>query len=341
MREHQEIFCCPLCNGPLEVVEEQIVCAQCGRRFQLDGGIPLLFAMDDRAAPTDDVTSRVKSFYERNPFPSYDDVEDVGTLIQKANAGLFARWLKDQIPFNVKVLEVGCGTGQMSNFLGASQRTVFGTDMSLPSLQMAQRFRDENALARVGFYQMNLFRPAFKPESFDLVICNGVLHHTAEPSRAFQTISSLVKPGGYILIGLYNRYGRFLTDVRRKIFNLTGDRMKFLDRSWRDTGKGITARWTWYLDQYRNPHESKHTYGEVLQWFDRTGFTFVSSLPRITPFPTEPDHDGIFTPQPRGSLLDRGLVQAHLLFSGKEGGFFLMIGKRGLPGGTSPPERNS
>ena len=57
-----------------------------------------------------------------------------------------------------------------------------------------------------------------EPESFDLVISNGVLHHTAEPFRAFQTISGLVKPGGYILVGLYHRWGRLVTDFRRRVF---------------------------------------------------------------------------------------------------------------------------
>lgn len=331
MRDHADVFCCPLCGGPLRVAGERIECGACGRAFGHDAGIPLLFVNEGQAAPTDEVTDRVRSFYEQHPFPSYDDVEDVGALMQRADAGMFPRWLRSQVPFGVKVLEVGCGTGQMSNFLGVGQRTVFGADMSLPSLRLAQRFRDENGLSRVGFYQMNLFRPAFRPESFDLVVCSGVLHHTAEPFRAFRTIARLVKPGGYILLGLYNTYGRLLTDVRRWIFRLTGDRMKFLDRHWRDGGKGLTARWTWYLDQYRNPHESKHTYGEVLRWLDTTGFGFVSALPRITAAATASDHEEIFTPQPRGSRIDRGLVQARLMLAGREGGFFLITGRKRRP----------
>ena len=34
----------------------------------------------------------------------------------------------------------------------------------------------------------------------------------------------------------------------------------------------------WFADQYRHPHESKHTMGEVLDWFDRTGLSFVRGL---------------------------------------------------------------
>ena len=48
--------------------------------------------------------------------------------------------IRDNIPFNVNVLEVGCGTGQLANYLGLASRNVFGTDMCLNSLQLAENF---------------------------------------------------------------------------------------------------------------------------------------------------------------------------------------------------------
>ncbi len=328
LEAHLGLFRCPACAGPLTPVGEAIACRSCGARFCSESGIPLLFSPDTPPVASSDVTDRVRSFYEENPFPNYDGIEDVGSLIQKANAGQFARWLNEEIPYNVDVLEVGCGTGQLSNFLGVAQRTVFGTDMTLASLRLAERFRRDNGLGRVGFYQMNLFRPPFAPESFDVVICNGVLHHTGDPHRGFETIARLVKPGGHVLVGLYNRYGRVLTHLRRLVFRATGDRIKFLDPRWRRTEIGIEKRRTWYLDQYRNPHESSHTYGEVLDWFSSAGFTFVSSLPRITDGPEPTEQGRLFRPRPAGKPLDRALVQGRLLLSGREGGFFVMIGRK-------------
>ena len=52
-------------------------------------------------------------------------------LVKKSEMGYYAKFLNDQIPFNVNVLEVGCGTGQLSNYLGLASRNVFGTDMCL------------------------------------------------------------------------------------------------------------------------------------------------------------------------------------------------------------------
>ena len=60
----------------------------------------------------------VKSFYEENPFPNYDDIDSEWSLREKAEQGVFARLLDDQLPANAKVIEIGCGTGQLSNFLG-------------------------------------------------------------------------------------------------------------------------------------------------------------------------------------------------------------------------------
>ncbi|MHC4752267.1 MAG: class I SAM-dependent methyltransferase [Planctomycetota bacterium] len=277
----------------------------------------------------EDVTEKEKAFYEETPFPNYEDFENVGDLVQKAMKGLFANLLNEQIPFNVRVLEVGCGTGQLTNFLGVAHRTTFGTDMCVNSLRLGQEFKEKNGLVRVGFYQMNLFRPIFKKESFPVVICNGVLHHTSDPFTGFQSISRLVKKGGYILVGLYNTYGRIITDVRRHIFNTFKDHFKFLDPRLRSKEIGDLKKLTWFMDQYKNPHESKHTIGEVLKWFDQTDFEFVNGIPKVKAFEAFSKQEKLFKPNLKGNWIDHLIVQTNLMFRGsEEGGFFIMIGRR-------------
>ena len=132
---------------------------------------------------------------------------------------------------------------------------------------------------------MNLFRPCFKPEQFDVILCNGVLHHTGDPFGGFQGLLPLLKSGGYIVIGLYNRYGRLLTDMRRQAFRLTGGRAKWIDPILRRGIRSEAQSRAWFADQYCHPHESKHTIGEVLQWFDRTGIEFLRGVPSVIPGP--------------------------------------------------------
>jgi ubiquinone/menaquinone biosynthesis C-methylase UbiE/uncharacterized protein YbaR (Trm112 family) len=324
-----ETLVCPACQANLHVSPGYAKCSSCSNVFPCEEGIPLLFWASDWPASRPDVTETMKSFYEATPFPNYDDLDSSSALREKATRGIFARLLDEQIHHGAKVLEVGCGTGQLSNFLGMTWgRSVLGTDLCLNSLKLAEQFRKQNQIENVSFLQMNLFRPVFQPESFDVVVSNGVLHHTSNPFLAFQTISKLVKRGGFIVIGLYNKYSRLTTDFRRFIFRLSGDRFKFLDSRLRDRNANDVRKHTWFMDQYKNPHESKHTFGEVQQWIESSGFEFINSIPKATAESFAPD-EKLFEPNPNGTKFDHFLVQfGDLLSGGRDGGFFIMIGRR-------------
>lgn len=283
---HLEILVCPRCSGNLDVSHDHlsIKCSNCNQLFKCENGIPLLFWPNEWDSTTD-VTKVIKSFYEENPFPNYEDLDSSWSLREKAEKGIFARLLDEQIPHDAKILEVGCGTGQLSNFLGMRWgRTVFATDICLNSLKLGQEFKGKNKIDYVAFLQMNLFRPVFRPNTFDLVICNGVLHHTSDPFLGFRLISKLVKKGGFIIVGLYNTYGRIPTRIRRFIYRLSGNRFKFLDSRLRSKNISDMRKNVWFMDQYNNPHESTHTIGEVLRWLDLTNFEFTNSIPKFTAF---------------------------------------------------------
>jgi SAM-dependent methyltransferase len=172
---------------------------------------------------------------------------------------------------------------------------------------------------------MDLFHPCFEPERFDVILCCGVLHHTPDPFAGFQKLLPLLKPGGHIVVGLYNRYGRLQTDLRRQVFRCTGGRMKWIDPILRSGALGEAQRQAWFADQYLHPHESKHTVGEVIQWFDNTGVEFVRCI-----FPhTLADVDNLFESQMQPAKADRFFIQAReAIVGGREGGLFLMIGRK-------------
>ena len=326
-----DIFCCPNCGGDLTFENKSLNCRRCSHPYPFSDGILSLFWPNEWEASKEDVTEKIKSFYEKTPFPNYDEFDNVGILLEKARKGLFAQLLDDQIPFGTRVLECGCGTGQLTNFLSIANRTVIGTDLCLNSLRMAQEFKEKNDLRRAHFYQMNLFRPAFKPETFHLVISNGVLHHTSDPFSAFKSISKLVKPNGYILVGLYHKYGRLVTDFRRAAFNLTKDRLRFLDPRITNKNSSQAKRNAWFADQYKNPHESKHTVGEVLQWLHHTNFTFINSIPKTRPFRRVDESERLFQPDKTGNSFQRLLVNIGMVFRGAdEGGFFTVIAKKSI-----------
>jgi SAM-dependent methyltransferase len=320
----------PCCNAPLQAHANALRCSGCQHSFPVTDNIPQLFWPHDKISDPADVTEMVKAFYEETPFPNYDDHDSVRSLLDKSRRGQYARRLNETIPFNSRVLEVGCGTGQLTNFLGIACREVIGTDMCMNSLRLGEGFRSQHGLSRVRFMQMNLFRPAFAPEQFDVVLCNGVLHHTADPYGGFVSIAKLVRPGGHIVIGLYNTYGRLLTDSRRQLFRLTGGKARWIDPVLRRSGLSAGKRRAWFADQYQHPHESKHDFDEVLAWFGKVGLEFIRGIPAL-----RPDDDGLagsnlFEPQDPGTPLEHAIVQTSEIFAAgqKEGGFFIMIARK-------------
>lgn len=325
-----DLLVCPKCRAELKAEGDTLRCIGCGRTFPISDEIPMLFwPTDDEGVGEEDHTEIVKQFYEETPFPDYNNFDSVASLAQKAREGVFARMLDEQVPPSARIIECGCGTGQLSNFLSIASREVVAADMCENSLRLGQRFAREQHLDRVHFVQMNLLRPVFPPKSFDLVISNGVLLTTPDPFEAFRSIAELVRPGGYILVGLYHKYGRLITDARRVIFRLTGDRFLWLDPNLRNKEFSEARKRAWFADQYKHPHETKHTIGETLRWFKETGLTFVRSIPRSKPFRPFSDSEALFEPEEPGNALERFLVEFPMMFKGsREGGFFTVIGRR-------------
>ena len=61
---------------------------------------------------------------------------------------------------------------------------------------------------------------------------------------------------------------------------LSGGRGQWLDPYLRETPLSADKRRAWFEDQYRHPHESTHTIGEVLEWFKRTDWSSFAACRR-------------------------------------------------------------
>jgi SAM-dependent methyltransferase len=340
LAEHAAIIEDPATGDGVRVDGNRIVAVPSGRGIDVVDGIPNFFVPADHDASTaiGDVTDMVRAFYEETPFPNYDGFDSRESLATKARRGVFAALLDQQLPHGCVVFEAGCGTGQLSNFLGMSwERTVFAGDLCLNSLRLAKGFADRHAIRNVAFVQMNLFRPPFRDESFDVVISNGVLHHTDDCERAFRAILAKLKPGGVILVGLYNYYARLPTLWKAQAFRTLGPKLYFLDPRLRDWHREPARIRAWFRDQYEHPHETRHSMDEVLRWFERYGVEFLNGIPHVdgTAFS---DREHLFEPHAAGTSTNRVAAQlAMLLSGGQDGGLFIMIGRKRE--GVSTPTR--
>lgn len=103
-----------------------------------------------------------------------------------------------KIPAGASVLDVGCGTGNLTFRLPDrdSLPRVVGVDLSEGVLKVARDHAEARGLRNFEFLQANACRLPFSEEEFDVVVSNMVLHLVSDFGNALAEIARVVKPGG-------------------------------------------------------------------------------------------------------------------------------------------------
>ncbi len=333
-RELLGVLACPACRRELRAQGSTLGCSGCGSVFAVPDGIP------DLRCELDARTDAVREFYTAAPFPGYPPRDDYSALRARAERSEFARLLDHAIAPDATVLELGCGTGQMSLFLATGDRLVVGADLTRASLALAADAARRFGIERVRFVETELRRPGLREGAFDVVYCSGVLHHTPDPEASFRAIAPLVRPGGVIVIGLYNAYARLPHRLRRAVARLTKLRWIPFDPVLRDRATEPARRLAWLRDQYRHPEEHRHTLAEVQRWFRASGVAFVRTYPSAVIAERAADCGGLFTPAADDWGLESVLHQLCWSWTlGREGGLFVVIGRRSVARTSPAPAR--
>lgn len=311
------LLACPDCGGALAA---DFVCAGCGRAWPAPDDIP---ALREGAGER---TETVRAFYDASPFPNYPPNDSLGWLRLRAERSRFAKLLDASIPGDATIAEIGCGTGQMSLYLARADRRIVALDLSREALKLGAAAAVRYGVDRVQFVEADLNRLPLRPDAFDIVYSSGVLHHTPDPRAAFRNIVRAARPGGLIVIGLYNRYARLPLRFRRLIGRLTGQRWIPFDPVLRERDMEPARREAWLRDQYRHPEEHRHSVAEVRRWFDENQVDFVSTYPP-TIFGSEPEN--LFEPAEDEWPFETLLAQLGWMRSlGPEGGLWVTVGRR-------------
>ncbi len=279
---------------------------------------------------TDEKTKSVVDFYNESSFPNYKINDNKNTILEKGNKNFIASSFKKLIGFNKDVLEVGCGTGQISNFfaIGTNNRIV-ALDPTFASLKIASNFSLNNNIKNINYINADIFDDVLQDSYFDFIWCNGVLHHTKNPHDAFKILTKYLKKNGYILIGLYNKIGRIRTILRRYLYKIFGERILYLlDPTLRNLKSDPDEIKSWIRDQYIHPIEFTHTLDETLNWFDQNEIEFINSIPSCN-FDENYVTD-LFKKESRGSLFTRITNQISMIFNnlGSDGGLFVIVGRK-------------
>jgi len=178
--------------------------------------------------------------------------------------------------------------------LGATTVAVDLTEAGVEVTHEATAHMDQ-----VVVVQADLFHLPFRPDSFDFVVCWGVLHHTADTRAAFNRVAPLVKNGGQLYIMVYEKHNplKFICTnlIRRVLRRFPEDRRYQACRSLiirnpqlcallahliicapqplsGDPEEISTLQFGLY-DAYSPVFNHLHTREEVAEWFRESGFT--------------------------------------------------------------------
>lgn len=115
----------------------------------------------------------------------FDKVAHNYDYYKKKNAFYYQnlkKLLHSMIPYNKKVLEIGCGTGDLLASL--SPKYGYGQDLSSQMIKIAKSKYVDNTKIK--------FSTSWPNEKFDYIFMSDVIEHLEEPEIVFNTISSLM-----------------------------------------------------------------------------------------------------------------------------------------------------
>lgn len=100
-------------------------------------------------------------------------------------------------------LDLGCSTGAITKTLTPYFKKIIGIDIDKKALKKACRNKNYPNLSFKFDDALNL---SFSNNSFDIVICNNVYEHLADPFKMISEIHRVLKKGGVCYFAATNKY---------------------------------------------------------------------------------------------------------------------------------------
>jgi SAM-dependent methyltransferase len=256
---------------------------------QLRETVPALTAVDN------EVSREVRQQYEENPYPRWTKADPPQQPLP------FDQYLRRKLPAavfqnlgrtHIDILIAGCGTGQhpieaAQTFAGAN---VLAVDLSLTSLAYAKRKTRELGRSNIEYGQADILKLGTLGRSFDLIESSGVLHHLGDPLAGWRVLVSLLRPGGFMTIGLYSEIARasvvtvrdFIAErgYRPTVEDIRQCRQEVIARDEGGRFRGITTSVDFYSisgcrDLLFHAEEHRLTIPQIADFIANNGLTFV------------------------------------------------------------------
>ena len=185
----------------------------------------------------------VKNFYSKLKFPGVYTMDDI-LFYDNLVCNDYLRFYDESVFGCSKVLDVGCGSGFIANFLAYRHADIQFTAIDFgDGIDFAKDFSKKHKITNITYHKIDFL--SYETDiTYDLVFCNGVLHHIPEQSKAISLLKSL--SNDQIMLGIYNRYGK----LAKKVF-----RVNYVNS-------------VLYQDQEKCPFEVSYTDNEIRNLFN-------------------------------------------------------------------------
>jgi len=200
MREDAlKYFRCPKCGretlsiaiSEKEHIKTHIICEKCHQTFPIKNNIPRFVSVDNYA----------ESFgYQWNIHAKTQLDSYTGTSISHDRLFQVTGW-----PENMEgqmILEAGSGAGRFTEILLGTGATIFSFDYSIA---VDANWENNGESQNLNLFQGDIYNIPLKKGKFDKVMCLGVIQHTPDPKKAFNSLAEQVCPNGELVVDVYTR----------------------------------------------------------------------------------------------------------------------------------------
>jgi SAM-dependent methyltransferase len=154
----------------------------------------------------------VGDFYERHPYPPpVDDLDAYRRAWDDPRrcADSHCFWPDEPCRDDRSILVAGCGTTQAAHYAVRWPRArVVGIDVSASSIAFTQELKRKHSLDNLEVRQLAVEQAHALDETFEYIVCTGVLHHLPDPDAGLCALHDILAPQGAMHVMVYAPYGR-------------------------------------------------------------------------------------------------------------------------------------